>query len=393
MIEKVKKIFKEQFNKQDPIIYFSPGRVNIIGEHIDYNGGKVLPMAISLGIFGAINYNETSLCEVYSDSFNQKLSFDVNSFEKDNSFLKYIKGIIYILRKHQYLKEINGFNLVLCSTLPPSSGLSSSAALELLIIKMLNDRYNLGLDDIELVKLSQETEREYVGVNCGIMDQFAIGMSKKNYAIYLDTNPTVNGNYQYQYIDFKIDNATLVIINTNKPRNLVESKYNERREECESGLNKLQSMHYHHCLCDYTIDELNDCKNLLEDNIYRRLHHVITENQRVISALDAMKNGDFEKLGNLLNLSHQSLKKDYEVSGIHLDLICEELQKNSSVLGSRMTGAGFGGCAIALFKGNNHLVIDNILDDLKSKYRQITGIELDYYYVESSDKTSLIDGE
>ena len=387
MIEKVKKLFKEKFNNNQPLIYFSPGRVNIIGEHIDYNGGRVLPMAISLGIYGAVSFNNSPFVKVYSDSFHETLEFNHNNFEKDNSFLKYIKGIIYILQKHQYIKEISGFDLLLFSTLPPSSGLSSSAALELLIIKILNDRYQLHLDDLMMIKLAQETERDYVGVNCGIMDQFAIGMGKKDYAIYLDTNEDEFGKYLYKYIHFKITDATFVIINTNKPRNLIDSKYNKRRWECEKGLEIFKTVINKNTLCDYTLEELENNKCIFDDIIYHRLKHVISENGRVKQALIAMETGNIEKLGSLLKQSHQSLKDDYDVTGLHLDTIWKELITCPMVLGARMTGAGFGGCLIALFKGNNHLEINEILNDINKKYLQITGINLDYYYAKSSDKT------
>lgn len=390
MIQKVKDLYKKQFNNDPELIYFSPGRVNIIGEHIDYNGGNVLPMAISLGIYAAVTFRNDEKCFIYSDTFEESLLFDVNNFIKDDSYSKYIKGVIYILRKHNYINKINGFNIVLLSTLPASSGLSSSAALELLIINILNDYYKLNIKNIDLVKLSQETERNYVGVNCGIMDQFAIGMSIKDKAIYLNTSLNIDNEYDYKYIDFEISNATLVIINTNKPRNLVESKYNERRSECEKGLNIFKSVINKNNLCDYSLDELNNNKNLFDDILYKRLHHVISENERVKKALEAMQSGNSLMLGKLLTQSHESLKEDYEVTGIHLDTIFEELNKYIEVLGVRMTGAGFGGCLIALFEGNNHLLIDGILREVKEKYYDKTGIYLDYYYVESSDKTHCI---
>lgn len=390
MIEKVKSLFKKQFNNEPNMIYFSPGRVNIIGEHIDYNGGNVLPMAISLGIYAAISFRNDSLCQVFTDTFNENGLFDVNDFEKDESFTKYIKGIINTLRKYKYINKINGFNLTLLSTLPASSGLSSSAALELLIINILNDYYDLKINDVELVKMAQETERNYVGVNCGIMDQFAIGMSKKDKAIYLNTSLNKFNTYDYKYIDFKIPNATFVIINTKKPRNLIDSKYNERREECEKGLNILKKVIEKEDLCSYSLDELKENKELFDPITFKRLHHVISENQRVKEALVVMEEGRLEQLGILLNCSHNSLKNDYEVTGVHLDTICEELQKNQGVLGARMTGAGFGGCAISLFRGNNRLEIEGILEDLKQKYYEKLNLYLEYYYVESSDKTHRI---
>ena len=390
MVELVKNLFIKRFNKQPSMIYFSPGRVNIIGEHIDYNGGNVLPMAISLGIYGAIAFRDDSLVNVYSESFDEYLQFDILNFEKDESFLKYIKGIISILIEKNYIKNLNGFDLVLYSTLPASSGLSSSAALELLIIHILNDYYNLKIDDLTLVKLAQITEREYVGVNCGIMDQFAIGMSKIDKAIYLNTSIKEDQSYDYKYIDFKIKDATFVIINTNKPRNLIDSKYNERRSECEFGLSLMQKQINRNNLCDYTLEELEENKEIFDDVIYRRLRHVISENIRVKDSLKAMKEGNLIKLGELLKESHKSLKDDYEVTGTHLDSIYFGLENVADVLGLRMTGAGFGGCLIALFLGNNQLLIKEKLEKLKEKYYQETNLYLDYYFVKSSGKTHQI---
>ena len=383
MTENVRKLFVEEFNESNPLIYFSPGRVNIIGEHIDYNGGKVLPMAISLGIYGAISFNSSNQGVVVSSTFSLKKQFNVNDFVKDDSYLKYLKGIIYVLRKRNLIKDISGFNLLIYSTLPPSSGLSSSASLELLFVKMLNDHYNLELDDITMAKIAQEAEREYVLVNCGIMDQFAIAMGLKNHAIYLDTILNEDG----KYINFNLPDATLVIINSNKPRNLVESKYNERLDECNRGLAIFQKVINKKCLCDYTLKELESNKGLFDEEIYRRLRHVISENERVIQALNAMEKADLVKLGTLLKASHQSLKDEYEVTGICLDTIYEELKKYPEVLGVRMTGAGFGGCLIALFKGNNQLAISKILDEINAIYFKITNLKFDYYNVESSDKT------
>ena len=392
MIKKVKNLYQEKFNKLPNLIYFSPGRVNIIGEHIDYNGGNVLPMAISLGIYAALSFRDDSKCYVYSDTFNTIEMFDTNNLEKKSGelFSIYIKGIIHTLKRYKIINEINGFDMVLLSTLPASSGLSSSAALELLIINILNDYYKLNIDKIDLVKMAQETERFYVGVNCGIMDQFAIGMSIKDKAIYLNTSLNQDNEYDYKYIDFNLNDATFVIINTMKPRNLVVSKYNERREECENGLKIFKTVLDKNDLCSYSLDELEENKKLFNDVIYRRIHHVISENQRVIRALNAMKYGNSKELGLLLKASHKSLKEDYEVTGVHLDTISLELQKYDEVLGARMTGAGFGGCAIALFRGKNQLVIDRIMKAVNQKYYQELGINLEYYFVESSNGTHQI---
>ena len=377
-----KYIYKEDTN--DAI--FTPGRVNIIGEHIDYNGGKVFPMAISLGIYGAYKFNDSKVVKSVSLGFNNEpISFRLDHLNrKSDDFTKYIKGVIYILIKHGYKEVRNkGFNIALISTLPASSGLSSSAALELLILHILNDHYKLGISNLDLVLYAQQAEREYVGVNCGIMDQFAIGMAKNNDAILLDTN-----TIDYQYVEINLK-SKLYIINTNKPRNLSESKYNERRSECERALKKLQKHLYKETLCSYNIDELNQYKNDLTDIEYRRSRHAITENKRVYLAIDALNNHDEQKLGALLKESHESLKNDYEVTGVELDTIVDALVKSEVVLGARMTGAGFGGCAIALIKDINDKDINELFNNVKTKYLEKTGLELTYYKANPSVITKL----
>ena len=376
MKKELTKFYLEVYNEKPKECIFTPGRVNIIGEHIDYNGGKVLPMAISLGIYGGYSFNDSKMVRTTSRGFNTvPISFNLDNLEdKTDDFTKYIRGVIYILDKHGYHQVLTeGFDIALISTLPASSGLSSSAALELLVLHILNDHYKLGISDLDLVLFAQEAERKYVGVNCGIMDQFAIGMAKDDDAILLDTN-----TIEYEYVKLNLD-SKLYIINTNKPRNLSDSKYNERRSECEKALSILQKHYKKNSLCEYSLEELDSVKTELGDVMYRRCHHVITENRRVYDAINAISNHDMVSLGLLLNESHKSLKDDYEVTGLELDLIAETLIKNKEVLGARMTGAGFGGCAIALIRGNNQLEIDKIFDDLKDIYYKKTGLCLTYY--------------
>ena len=382
MREKLVQGYEKSFGVKPEELYFSPGRVNIIGEHIDYNGGKVLPMGISLGIYGAITWRKDTLCRCVSEGFNNEAiyEFDLNCFNESDDFTKYIKGVIFVLRKYKGANIDHGFDLYMTSTLPASSGLSSSAALELLISHLLNDEFKLNLSNLDCVLMSQAAEREYAHVNCGIMDQFAIGMSEKDKVILLDC-----ATVKYQYFDFKLDGATLVIINTCKPRNL--SKYNERRAECEAALEVLKAKYGKETLCEYTMAELDSVKDKLSDNLYRRARHAITEELRVEEATKAMAEGRLKDLGKLLNGSHKSLKEDYEVTGLHLDTIAEELQKSPIVLGARMTGAGFGGCAIALVNSTDTKVINKLMDDTNEIYHQKTGIYYKYYYCESSEKT------
>ena len=387
MKEKLIKGYEKAYGVKPMELYFSPGRVNIIGEHIDYNGGKVLPMGISLGIYGAITFRKDSICRCVSEGFQNEaiFQFDLNGFNESDDFTKYIKGVIYVLKKYKGANINHGFDLYMTSTLPASSGLSSSAALELLISHILNDEFKLGLSNLDCVLMSQAAEREYAHVNCGIMDQFAIGMSEKDKVILLDC-----ATIKYDYFDFKLQGATLVIINTCKPRNLSESKYNERRAECEAALEVLKAKYGKETLCEYTMKELDSIKDKLSDNLYRRARHAITEEIRVEEATKAMAEGRLKDLGLLLNGSHKSLKEDYEVTGLHLDTIAEELQKSDIVLGARMTGAGFGGCAIALVASIDKNVINKLMDEVNEIYHEKTGIYYKYYYCESSPKTGRI---
>ena len=376
MKKELVKFYNDVYKENPSEVIFTPGRVNIIGEHIDYNGGKVFPIAISLGIYGAYSFNNSKMVRSVSQGFNKEpIIFSLDDLEKGNDdFTKYIRGVIYILNKHGYQVVLrDGFDLALVTTLPASSGLSSSAALELLVLHLLNDHYKLGISNLDLVLYAQEAEREYVGVNCGIMDQFAIGMAKDNDAILLDTN-----TIEYEYIKLNLK-SKLYIINTNKPRNLSDSKYNERRSECERALEILKKHYKKDSLCSYSLEELEQVKRELTNEEYKRSRHAITENKRVYDAIKAINNHDEVRLGKLLNESHASLKNDYEVTGLELDTICETLIKSKIVLGARMTGAGFGGCAIALISGNNQLEIDKLFNDLSVVYKEKTGLRLSYY--------------
>lgn len=385
MKELLTKEHNKWFKESPEAFYFSPGRINVIGEHIDYNGGRVLPLAISLGIYGSLSFTNDKECRVVSNIFDGIFEFLVTDYShsQSDSFVKYIKAILYIFNKNGFVCD-KGFNLYLYSTLPASSGLSSSAALELLISHIVNDVCGFGLDDLTLVLYSQAAEREYVGVNCGIMDQFAIGMSKKDKAILLDT-----ASIDYQYINFKLDKVVFLILNTNKPRNLSDSKYNERRSECEKALELLNefSGKKNQNLCEYTLEQLESYKSRLDDVLYRRSYHVITENLRVKKAVIAMENNDYVELGKLLFQSHKSLKDDYEVTGKHLDTIYSSLLKCQGVYGGRMCGAGFGGCAIALVDENK---VDEIEKIVSKEYKEKTNIDLSIYIAQSSNRTEKI---
>ena len=372
-MESLRDSFKEKFNINPYKIYFSPGRVNLIGEHIDYNGGHVLPFSVSLGIYGAVAFNSSKTVNTFSEGFNNcVISFPSENFEKTDDYSVYIKGILYILKKEYDVDIPYGFNLYMKSTLPVSSGLSSSAALELLILNILNDEFSLGFNRTELALIAQKAENTYVNVNCGIMDQFIVSNGKKNNAVLLDTN-TLN----YSYIPFDIDDNIIVVVNTNKPRNLIKSKYNERRNECEQALNILK--------CDKLVNADLKSISVLGETLKKRARHVITEEKRVKDACEALRTKNFERLGNLLKESHNSLKSDYEVTGLELDTISDELNRSNFVYGARMTGAGFGGCVVSLFRSTDKETLASYMKEVNKKYNKETGLNLTYYVLSPED--------
>ena len=354
MMERVLNAFKTAFgDTQGVSVYFAPGRVNLIGEHIDYNGGLVLPCALTIGTYAAVRKRDDNQVNFYSANF-----------PNDHSFEKYPRAVIKALD----LTPTTGFDVAYYGNLPNQSGLSSSASIEVVTAFFLNDLYNLNLDNITIAKLCQKAENDYVGVNCGIMDQFAIAMGKKDNAIYLDTN-----TLGYQYIPIDLKNYKFVIANTNKKRTLADSKYNERRQECEDAAKILNVNH----ICQIKRVEL--LKTIKDDTLYRRARHVVTENLR---AKEAAKTDDLETFGKLMNESHDSLKNDYEVTGVELDTLVDAARAQEGVLGARMTGAGFGGCTINLVREN---AIEAFIENVGKTYKNKTGLTADFYVVEIGD--------
>jgi galactokinase len=379
------RIFKDfasrMYVMEEAKMYFSPGRVNLIGEHIDYNGGKVLPCAISLGIYGSFIKRTDDKIHLYASDFSElgeiEISLDDLEYMEEDSWTNYVKGVIVTLIKHGY-KIDKGFNLYCKGDLPKGSGLSSSACLEILVAYAINKEYELGITNEELAVICKEAENNFIGVKCGIMDQFAIAMGKKDNAIYLDTN-----NLDYQYVPTVFGDFTLVICNTNKERKLSESKYNQRFNECREILSHLNKKLDYKNLADASVKEYEDNKNLIPDETYvRRGKHVVTECERTNKANEALLNGDFVEFGKLLNESHKSLKEDYEVTGIELDTIVEAAVSQEGVLGARMTGAGFGGCAIALVRNEE---VNNFTKNVSEIYKIKIGYKPSFYPVEIVD--------
>ncbi len=338
--------FKTIFGCNSLGAYRTPARVNLIGEHIDYNGGKVLPCAISYFMTGLYSLNKDKKIVAYSNNFDSKFSANLEtiSYKKRNSWSNYVFGVFAILQQEGY-KINQGMNILIDSNIPLGAGLSSSASLLDLVFFIVNDVLSLGMDLEKIAKLAQKTENEFCGLRCGIMDQAAIALGQKNKAILFDC-----GKFKYEYKDMSLRTYSFVVMKTNIPHNLVKSKYNERVDECNRALEILKQKFNIENLCQLYEYQLPECEKLLNDPIlFKRVRHVVTENERVQLFSTAMTAGKVEEMGKLLCESHKSLKEDYEVTGDYLDTIVAAAM-NAFAIGARMTGGGFGGCAIALIK-------------------------------------------
>ena len=376
MKNNILKKFNEKFGyEKDVRVFFSPGRVNLIGEYTDYNGGHVFPCALSFGTYGAISQRNDKIVRMYSENFEDKgiISFEIDNLknEEEHDWANYPKGVIDVLRKHGY--DVNqGFDMLVYGNIPNGAGLSSSASLELLMAVMMNDIHKFNIDRVELVKYCQEAENNFIGVNCGIMDQFSIGMGQDSSAILLDCNTL---DYKYSTVDLK--DEVIVIANTNKRRGLADSKYNERRSECEEALKELQTELKISTLGELTEDEFEKNKHLIKSDIRaKRAKHAVYENQRTLKAVKALEDNDIETFGKLMNQSHNSLRDDYEVTGKELDTLVDLASKHEGTVGARMTGAGFGGCTVSIVKRNN---VDDFINNVGKQYKEIIGYDADFY--------------
>ncbi|MDT8715639.1 galactokinase [Clostridium sp. 19966] len=348
-LKELKEKFVELYGEGQVRSFHSPGRVNLIGEHIDYNGGYVFPCALEFGTYACVRKREDNKVNLASTNFDLQVSVDVENivFKEEDDWANYPKGVIKIMKEMGY--KVGGMDIVISGNIPNGAGLSSSASLELLIGVIVNNLFNAGkIEQVDLVKIGQKAENVFVGVNCGIMDQFAVGMGKKGKAILLNCDTL---DYEYANVDLK--DYCLVIMNTNKRRALNESKYNERRAECDEALAKLNEVKPVKELCNLSSKEFEEIAGVLDkENVRNRAAHAIYENERVKEAFKCLNEGKLEEFGKLLTASHNSLRDLYEVTGKELDTIVEEALKAEGCIGARMTGAGFGGCAIAVVKKN-----------------------------------------
>lgn len=359
-------------------VFFAPGRVNLIGEHTDYNGGFVFPSALSFGTFLLVrNVNKKSV-SFASINFEYKAEIPLNKLSEKigNKWINYPLGVIneFVLAGI----EIKSMQMLFSGDIPNGAGLSSSASVEMVTAIAINDLYNLNYNTIDLIKLSQKAENRFVGVNCGIMDQFAVGMGKQDHALFLNCD-----TLEYELVPIILGDYSLVIANTNKKRGLADSKYNERRSECDKAVEFLQAYKPIKLLGELSKQEFESNKHLItDDTVQRRAKHVIYEIDRVVEAVKELKNNKLDVFGQLMNQSHDSLRDDYEVTGIELDTMVYESRKVDGVLGSRMTGAGFGGCTVSLVLNEK---INEFCNKVSKNYMLKTGISPDFYIAQIGD--------
>ena len=370
--------FSAIFGQEPDATFFSPGRINLIGEHTDYNGGHVFPAAITLGTYGAARKRDDQKLRFYSGNFEDLGVIEVDLtdlvFKKEDNWTNYPKGVLKFLQEAGHVID-TGMDVYVFGNIPNGSGLSSSASLELLIGIIAEELFALKLDRLDLVKIGKKTENEFIGVNSGIMDQFAIGMGADQRAIYLDTN-----TLEYELVPLDLGDHVIVIMNTNKRRELADSKYNERRAECEKAVEELQA-----ALDIQTLGELDEATfdeyaYLIQDaNRLKRARHAVSENQRTLKAKAALVAGDLERFGRLVNASHVSLEHDYEVTGLELDTLAHTAWEQEGVLGARMTGAGFGGCGIAIVAKDK---VEVFKEAVGKTYTDIVGYPPSFYLAE-----------
>ncbi|NBJ91809.1 galactokinase [Parablautia muri] len=382
MKETLLKTFGEVYGDTEGVkTFFAPGRVNLIGEHTDYNGGHVFPCALTIGTYGAARVRKDRKLCFYSMNF-EHLGVIESGLEdlkpaKEAGWTNYPKGVMWAFEEKGYQIPF-GLDILLCGNIPNGSGLSSSASVEVLTGYILKEFFGFDVSNQDLALIGQFSENNFNGVNCGIMDQFAIAMGKKDHAIFLDT-----ADLSYTYAPVKLEGIKLVIASSNKKRGLGDSKYNERRSECEMALAELKKVVEINGLGDLTEEQFEANKSAIKDIVRaKRAKHAVYENQRTIKAVRALEANDIAQFGQLMNESHISLRDDYEVTGVELDTLVEEAWKIDGVVGSRMTGAGFGGCTVSLVKDE---AIDTFINKVGEAYRRKIGYKADFYVVEVGD--------
>lgn len=379
MKQKTAALFSEKFLQQ-PLLVCSPGRVNIIGEHTDYNDGFVLPAAIDKAIYVAVARRDDDIIKLFAGNFNEGFETRVQDIQPTTSWHTYILGIVDQLQKNGY--SISGFNLVIDGDVPAGAGLSSSAAVECAVVFALNELFDFKIDKLQMVKMAQQAEHTYAGLQCGIMDMFASMFGKKYHAIKLDCR-----SLHYEYIPLQLDGHKLVLFNSNVKHSLASSEYNVRRQQCEEGVALLQ-VHYPHVknLRDASMQMLDDHVKQKDALVYRRCKFVVEEIERLHTACADLKQGNLTALGKKMFATHEGLSKDYEVSCKELDFLAAAVKNNPAVLGARMMGGGFGGCTINIVKEE---AIEELTGKLTKDYKAAMGMELSAYIVQTEDGSSI----
>lgn len=388
MEEQVRKTFEERFGAEGEIrMGFAPGRVNLIGEHTDYNGGHVFPCALTMGIWGAARRREDRTLRLYSLNFPEagvvETSLDDLVYRKEAGWTNYLKGVLWAFGEKGFSIPA-GFDMAVGGNIPDGAGLSSSAALEVLTGVLLRDLFDLPVGPVEIARIGQFAENHFNGVNCGIMDQFASAMGKKDCAIFLDT-----ADLSYEYVPVSLADARIVIANSNVRHSLAGSEYNVRRQQCEAALAQLQQVIGIETLGDLNGEMFEVYQAAIPDPVERkRAKHAVYENQRTREAVWALKENDLESFGRLMNASHVSLRDDYEVSCPELDVLAEEAWKIPGVFGSRMTGGGFGGCTVSIVRTE---CVETFLRQVGAAYTERTGKTADFYVAEIGPGAGVLD--
>ena len=373
--------FQEVFGSPAEKHFFAPGRVNLIGEHTDYNGGNVFPCAIDKGTYGLVKKRNDRRFRMYSENFADlgvmEFTLDELTNDKKHDWANYPKGVIKMFLEAGQ-KIDSGFDIFFSGNIPNGAGLSSSASIEMLTAIVLKDLFNLSIDPVEMAQLGKKTENLFIGVNSGIMDQFAVAMGKKDNAILLDCN-----TLKYDYVPVVLKDEVIVIANTNKRRGLADSKYNERRAECDEALAELQTKLPIKALGELSIEQFEANKDLIKSPVrQKRAKHAVYENQRTLKAQKELSAGNLAEFGKLMNQSHISLRDDYEVTGVELDTLVALAWEQPGVVGSRMTGAGFGGCTVSIVKKDK---VDDFIKNVGEAYKNKIGYAADFYIASVSD--------
>lgn len=383
MQEKLFEKFEELFgDTSDAHLYFSPGRVNLIGEHTDYNGGHVFPCALTIGTYGAAKKRNDNKIHFYSMNLDNFGVIEVTlkdlSYHAEYNWANYPLGVVWAFAEKGYTLD-TGFDMVIWGNIPNGSGLSSSASLEVLTGVILRDLYNIdALTMTDLALIGQYSENNFNGCNCGIMDQFAVAMGKADNAIFLDTS-----TLKFEYAPVKLKDAKIIITNSKVKHSLVDSAYNTRRQECADALAALQTVVSIESLGDLDMETFEKYKSVIGDPIKeQRAKHAVAENQRTIDAVSALKADNIELFGQLMNQSHISLRDDYEVSCEEIDILVDLAWNTAGVIGSRITGGGFGGCTVSIVKND---AIDTFIETIGTAYKEKVGHEAEFYTVEIGD--------